>query len=742
MKIKLNLTLAGFFLLSLGAYANTKDANHFPIGHCYHWLSEAGSQFLTYKYNYAAKNNGELTFYTTGGNGAVAGPGLYCAKTPGDSSSYGDRVIRIDLVEDIVLLDETTGTQYCGVRGDYYSTPGECQTKPWDIKFYAGGGKGNIAWYVIRNPQAVARWSANSNELMNDLNAEKPFELGGYSIQADNTINLMKAEIARMGQNTFQNPNARLSIVKILKDPSKLAQIPPLTVISLVQNYKGDDLSDSQKRLAYTQQFVRAFKDTKLGFADFTNVTKNAKDVEAAFVAELKKLDLANLGNVNPVVVLQAIDKYDGQVPMTDLKIAALWKKAILSQGDMASLVDAPLKKDGTIAKALDSSVPSRAELQKDLEAYNVVNFIKVLDLYVDSGANPVLQDSFKYLLKEIVLKGSFSSIFDKISNSKLSKESALASILLSDILTPSVIKTADPMSLGLALERAKSGLDKATFDASKAKVMNLPLQFNDKKLAYQLLEDYTQNKYPLPAFYPEVEFLSKLIDLSIKERTLSKTPTNTFRMVTTGFFGVYNDRIRKERDPKKKSSISQAAAADLFTLADSLNTRERSPFLYITVQNASYFKGNGQYKNHPIETAFGEYGTGDAGFDRAFEEAVKTSYDGSVLQFLIFQAATSPEAKQLLQLYTQTVLDPSFDQLLKDDQFIASQAEKRSWSNYINQTQYSPSNNTRVPTTVCHAASVTNKYIDMLAKSADRKTTSAMKDWADGVATGFCKSK
>ncbi len=740
----INSGLLVLLLLPTLGFSNTKDADHAPIGHCYHWLNEGSSKFLTYKYNYAKANAGELTFYTTGGNGAVAGPGLYCAKTPGDSYSYGDRVIRIEFVEDIVMLDEKTGLNHCGKKGNYYPTQAECQSKPWDIKFYYGGGKGQLAWYVIRNPQAVASWSANSDQLAADLNAEKTFEPGGYSIHADNTVTLMNAEKAATGgAKTFQNPNARLSIVKILNDPSKLAQIPPLTVISLVQNYQGNDLPDSQKGAIYTTQFQRAFRDTKLTFADVLNVTKVSPVIQTAFLSEIKKLDVSNLGLVNPVLVLQTIDKFDGSIVMTDLKIRELWKNAILSPGDMNSLVETDLQKDGRVAKALDTSMPTKTELKAGLKSYNLISLIRIMNKYVDSGSGPVLQDSFKYLLRDLIVGGnSFADTFDKITNANLNKESALASVLVGDLLLAANMKTLDPITLGTALDRAEKGMDPTTLSNAQTKIMNLPISVDANKLTYQILEDIQEGKLALPKFYNETALMVKLLDRSIAERKVSKTPTNTFRMVMTGFFGYYNAKIRKERDPTKKTQLSQKASTDLLGLADNMNTAERAPFLYITVQNASYFKGNGRYENHPIDAFFAQYSKGDANFDQALENSLTTSLDGSILQFLIYNSEKSAEAKQLLSLYTQHVLDPNFDGILSDAEFLASQAEKKSWSNFVNTTHYSPWGNTRVPSTLCHAASVAIKYNDGISKAIDSKTAGDMKTWADDLNKGFCKTR
>ncbi|MEN0059597.1 MAG: hypothetical protein AAGB31_12230, partial [Bdellovibrio sp.] len=124
------------------ASANMPDDPDMPIDHCYHWLNERTDKFLTFKYQYASKNGGEFSFYTTGGNGAAAGPGIYCAKTPIGSYSYGDRVVRINFVDDIVISDGNK--KICGINGRFYSNQADCDKKPVDINLF----NSNSDWYV------------------------------------------------------------------------------------------------------------------------------------------------------------------------------------------------------------------------------------------------------------------------------------------------------------------------------------------------------------------------------------------------------------------------------------------------------------------------------------------------------------------------------------------------------------------------------------------------------------------
>lgn len=158
--------ILGAFVLFMGlsAFANSGGTPDVPIGHCYHWLKQTYDGRLTQKYEYAKAHEGALSFESNAtGNNAVEGRGLYCAKTPYGSTDYGDRIIRIDFVPSVVM--EVGGQKICGFDGNYYKSQSECERQPVDIKYSSEQNH----WYVIKNPMAIASWSANSDQLISDL---------------------------------------------------------------------------------------------------------------------------------------------------------------------------------------------------------------------------------------------------------------------------------------------------------------------------------------------------------------------------------------------------------------------------------------------------------------------------------------------------------------------------------------------------------------------------------------------
>jgi hypothetical protein len=220
--LSINLSLA----ITLPAYANTSDAPDFPITHCYHWL-KSNLGYLDFKFSYAKSHNGELTFFTTPGtsSGAIAGPGLYCAKSPSQSYSYGDRVIKVEFVRDVVLHVQDEGKNYCGLEG---VSNAECQAKKWDVNLYNTSSD----WYVIQNPAAIARWTAVSADLMQDLETEQAYSDASYDAHSAATIEKMRNDPNKTQGNYITNSNARLSLAEILKkNRDAINSIPTLFVL-------------------------------------------------------------------------------------------------------------------------------------------------------------------------------------------------------------------------------------------------------------------------------------------------------------------------------------------------------------------------------------------------------------------------------------------------------------------------------------------------------------------------------
>lgn len=261
------LGLFGFALADQKALGNVLTSPALPLSHCYHWL-DASAGYLEFKYQYAQKNQNELTFFTTPGTskGAVAGAGLYCAKSPSQSHSYGDRVIRIDFVSDVVVLDTRNKKNVCGHRGNAFSTEA-CQKKNWDVKYY----QRDPDWFVIQNPGAIARWSATSDQLVQDLHAELAHGGSSFKSKVEKVLAEMKSEIAQSGVRELKNERARIELADVLnQDAQRILSVPVLTVISALQSIAAGKVRPEVMAWAWKVSVMRALKDPEIPWSELS----------------------------------------------------------------------------------------------------------------------------------------------------------------------------------------------------------------------------------------------------------------------------------------------------------------------------------------------------------------------------------------------------------------------------------------------------------------------------------------
>lgn len=192
------------FTLQKPAMANPNfDLESDPerITHCYHWIKEdlENKGFLSFKIDYAEKNNGDLTFYTheNTSTGALAGPGLYCAKTIVMSAGYGDRVIRIDFVDDVKIQNTTERyKQSCRINGENRDLS-EC--KDITVEYYDAASD----YYIIKDSSAIKSWTASSPALLKQLKDFNTSFYHLYEARFANTISIIQREISVGKDKTF-----------------------------------------------------------------------------------------------------------------------------------------------------------------------------------------------------------------------------------------------------------------------------------------------------------------------------------------------------------------------------------------------------------------------------------------------------------------------------------------------------------------------------------------------------------
>lgn len=733
-KIITSTTLVSFIFQSVvfQAFANRINDPDLPLQHCYHWLNERTAKYLTFKYQHASKNGGELTFYTTAAtsNGSVAGPGLYCAKTPIGSYSYGDRVVRIDFVDDVVFSN-SGGSKTCGTNGRFYSNQDECDKKPVDVLLYDAGSD----WYVIKNPQAVKSWSANSDQLINDLTISKG-EAPSAGTHFDMTIQAIRAEAQSMGPKTIFNTQARLGLEQILKDPVQLAKIPTLSIIDMVASYSGNKVTDKEKQDLYNSYFDKALKDSVLSFADFSNTLKSNPFLVKILSSRIDKVDYNRLDAYNTATLIAAIDNMD--LAITPQKAQALWQVALKSGSSLDTILSAKLKADGVFRKKFDSSLPPVAALMASIKDHNLIPMLKVLNEFADSKSN--LKNYTEALFDKILKAGTafnFIPVFESVKNPALNKEEALADLI--NQASRNGFTNFDPIGTGLLYDKAKSQFNSQQQKAIETALLSLPIKV-DNKLSYQMLEEYKDGKFKLPSFYSDETFLIHLADRSLRERSLGKNTTNTFRMILSGYYFYFMKSVSAQNNDETKKEAAMARASDAFvTVAKALLKKKQLDYTYITLQNGLFFGSKMNTKFHPVGYALELYKDGDAQLDNLIEEAVATSLDPSVIEFLATteaeaRGAIASKAHELMKQTLTYLASSDLKDRLDSDSFKESQAEKRSWSNIIK--------NARVYSDICSFFDAYDKVKDSALKSHNGVDTSSIEAAKIMAQKDFCANK
>ena len=681
MKNKNKLLVTSIILAtSINAFAATKNDPHLPISHCYHWLDQRNSGFLTYKYNYGDANNGDVAF-VAGKNGAIAGPGLYCAKSPSGSYSYGDRVIRLELVDDIVMYDSINNKKYCGHDGNFYP-PSKCQQLPWDIKFYTGGGVGNYAWYVIKDPQAIARWSANSDQLISDLQASKALNGGAAGTHFDQTVSRINAERATMGEKIYVNQNARMSILQVLTKPNLLRQMPALTVISKVAQVPDSDFSKRKKAQVYKEQFKRSLEDSFLSFDDFEGTLKINKDILKSFISVIKNLSDKELSSANIPVIMLTLDKYD---TIQSHFAKKLWDIALLAKGPLQVIVDQKLDSSSEIVKTFEYALLHNLDNMDKIQAHNRVPMITLLDTYAQNARyknqySKIIED---ILIKALEVKSDTVNVIKKLSNKNINKDRAIKNALNHHYADS--FKDLDLITVGHLTDLVT--LDATTKSNYHTTLKNMVIP-NDKTPTYLMIDNLQKGVVTLPSMISEYEYLTKLIDRAINERG-QKGMTNFFRFTYSDIFHYYYNLIKQEDDDTKKQQLITNASDMFYKLANYLDDEQFKSYGYILTQNASFLEMGLKYKDHPIQGAYDKYKTGDANFDAYFEKVAQYALEGSFLQFVLRKADDDQKAKDLLDIMVGHILSPNFDSWLKSNEFKLSQGEKEHWKNMITNKRY-----------------------------------------------------
>lgn len=288
-----------FFFVGQFAKANLANAPEAPLTHCFHWLKERSQGYLSFKYRHAEKTGGEFTFYTTQG-GHAAGEGIYCSKTILGSYSYGDRVVRLDFTEDTVFRT-VSGKNVCSKE----SGIADCESRTPDVISYSLSS----GWYVIKRPEVILSWSANSDQLRADFVADESYKRHGHLI---NTLSLMDAELQQRPKITYFNPNARKGLLKLLEKDENIARVASEGMVVRVLKYSNAEMPEERKifiagiaiaEMARTQK-IRELARLYIHLKDNPNVQQVALNaIRASITPEvIAGIDLAGMLELDAIV--------------------------------------------------------------------------------------------------------------------------------------------------------------------------------------------------------------------------------------------------------------------------------------------------------------------------------------------------------------------------------------------------------------------------------------------------------
>lgn len=766
-------------LFLASAYGNSLKDPNIPISHCYHWLNERTSRFLTYKYTHARSNGGELTFFTTGGNGAAAGPGLYCAKTPLTSYSYGDRVIRIDFVDDVVTSNQNQ-SQMCGHRGSYYPSQAECNSKSVDVLLYSPG----YDWYVIKNPQSIHSWSANDDRLIADLNLSRKEADSAAQSHIDITLGLIQAERKSLGALSYTNSTARSTIEDILKNPKLMAKFPPLSLIGMI--IASPRLSLATKQQHISAQLDQTLFDTNLSYSDYQSFIQAGPQYTGTLKTKLQNLKIGSLNKINGPVILALSSNF--KVDLNDDLAKNIWLQSLTDNASLDSLTDLSFEKNADLTNSFKAAINSDNQIETKIKTHNLIGFISLLNRLNDSviRQDQIVRTVFERLIKENPSVDILALIKSLNSKSINATDNLLA---VFNTMAQTQFASANPIQAGLMLEYLSSKLPKDQIAEAQKAIRSLPLKVNTR-LAYMLLEDYRNQKLKLPSFFDLSWVFIKIFDHSIAERKLGKATTNTYRLVLSGFYSVANDQVTQamngkenshDRRPRRnneheetdemadrKSAATLRVANHFLALTEHILKSGHSEYAYIAFQNALVFRNNLEnYSFHPFELALD---------DEAFEKAklvLPDSFDPSLLIFLLegslgsgkgadkadetsnktsakrktknsddnskaraFSSLPKKQIKILLDIMSNAIEQKWNLKNLGEAEKNIESGERKIWSNFIFNHHYSKEN--RAFADVCSFSKTLKTVLDDLARETQINKSSVAAN-NDAIAREYC---
>jgi hypothetical protein len=660
-----NLFLILFLFSAESAiYANSLSAPDMPLSHCYHWLKEGSYGYLTTKYKHAEKTNGEL-LNVTGSGGTMAGVGLYCAKTLAGSADYGDRVIRLDFVDDVVIY-KRGDKKYCGARGAMFKNQSDCDSKQADAEMYDA----SRGWIVIKNLASIKSWSANSKQLIEDLNAIMKEDSRNTS-HYKTTIGLIEAEVKKMGNKTFTNPKARMDVMEMLAQENKWEGYD----LGFLLNQTVTNPKVGAKK-SYYQTKLTSFMFNHglegLQYDTFKTVMAADSSYKNIYLSEFKKLNLAKTTN----------------------------KKWVL-----ATLEDNPsFTVPSNVAKSL---IQGAIENEKA----DALAFAKSENKSIQAEFNSLIKQ--RDFLSSILNQKNLEAVAEAV-NGLPAKTPKLKS--LGEVIMKAAMETKSPAVVGAVAKKLSEPVfesDKAVFDFYVSQVGTLKTE--DLINVYESFGSISQNQKEI--FKSEIEKRlmndQDAIETSMRNY-LALYPMNIKVISAARFMDFLGKKIQQSLGNKSDFRIYSVISSVLPDFGWALKAKATQDYDgFYTAAQDFYFKSISQSQNdkdskltdalmtglstlivkptsstHALIGAYSLYPTGDAQKDQALENFFTTRLDPSILMTIAYDIKTD-RAKALLKKTFEYLGSPELQALLKTPEFQKNQEALLSKRAYIQRSKY-----------------------------------------------------
>lgn len=705
----LNIFLISTMLYS-SAWANTISTNEDLINHCYHWIKEdqGNLKYLTKKYQDATKLGGAFSFELQG-SGNVRGAGIYCAKTPLGSSGYGDRVVRLNLVSDVVLFNEMSNT--CTVGG-IRQPVNVCSEKSPDIIAY--NRPGADAWYVIKNPKAVQSWTSNDDTLKRDLIEN------GFTNQA--VLTYMENERKTIGIKFFQNTNARFGLKELLADSAKLNSTPIASVMMSLAGYQRSGNTEIPKSIVnshlaqYTQKLLTS---SSVSVGEIENLSKTFPELN------LNTLAKSSLPSLNPAKALALNDKLGMNLSSDNL--INLWRTVLNSPKSLQELdLDALPRRGDTVTAFNKVMQKDAAQLMGKISGKGAEKVLLLLNSMIVTGDSQIT--SLATSLVKGLLKDSdgvdIPALYAKIDSKELKKDQIFAAPILETALQS---KDGDPVSIVTSLQVVKNDLSPSQKQSLAANLEKMPLKMNSQS-SYQIFQLYKDGRIS-SELLPEITFLPKLFGRALAEQDAGKTDTNVYRLLLSDYYGYLSAKVNN-------GTLTNAEII-FDKIYKGLMKQDRNEYAMTALQNYSAF----HYKTNKWQQALISFVkdpknyTTDSEYQANIDTLVR-SLDGDLMNTLIGYSTQTDNleiariSKYLTSLTLNYLKSPDFVRDQAKSTFLASQKEKAAWQNFGASARYDSD--------ICYFAKVIEASKSTLSKNFQDEANGVF-DIVDSIKNDYC---